>query len=515
MKKFKFALLTFMTALISVGFTACSDDDDLKNVSVTGVTITPTTLTLKAGTTGTLTATVVPENAAVTTVAWSSSDTNIATIENGIVTAISEGSTTIKVKTDDGGFTATCEVTVTNDAPAFDESKYHFDLFLTVGKHGGMSSKNTTVVNSVNKLTADMGTITVKGEGTELGDYSMESISKGKYYYQIPSSNDRFVKYQIKNNAVQVIAERPFKANSYKVRSYTHAWIDDNTLVIMSTNGKKDKILYTKLNAEDLTILAEGELNIPAPTNWLKLTSSGILTYRKSDNRLYYFYYWKETDGLTNIDQQEPNFHTAIINPSTLEVEKDVLSPIECEMAGSAYGELMQNCVMYDEADNLYLACFHEEDNAFFKGILLRINKGETEFDASYNGYPNADGKLLTIQYLEGNKALVYARNDNADRPAADKQPGIDAYSHYYAILDLTTGTKTRLSYDGKEIGYSGGRFSQRSVIFNNKAYIGVNTEEDANAVIYIYDIKTGNVEKGAEVDGRFYFDMIRVIEND
>lgn len=354
-----------------------------------------------------------------------------------------------------------------------------------------------------------------KREGSELGDYSMETISKGKYYYQIPATNDRFVKYQIKNNAVQVIAERPFKANSYKVRSYTHAWIDDNTLVIMSTNGKKDKILYTKLNAEDLTILAEGELNIPAPTNWLKLTSSGILTYRKSDNRLYYFYYWKETDGLTNIDQQEPNFHTAIINPSTMEVEKDVLSPIECEMAGSAYGELMQNCVMYDEADNLYLACFHEEDNAFFKGILLRINKGETEFDASYNGYPNADGKLLTIQYLEGNKALVYARNDNADRPAADKQPGIDAYSHYYAILDLTTGTKTRLSYDGKEIGYSGGRFSQRSVIFNNKAYIGVNTEEDANAVIYIYDIKTGNVEKGAEVDGRFYFDMIRVIEND
>ena len=84
----------------------------------------------------------------------------------------------------------------------------------------------------------------------------METISKGKYYYQIPATNDRFVKYQIKNNEVQVIAERPLKANSYKVRSYTHAWIDDNTLVIMSTNGKKDKILYTKLNAEDLTILA-------------------------------------------------------------------------------------------------------------------------------------------------------------------------------------------------------------------------------------------------------------------
>ena len=262
MKKFKFALLTFMTALISLGFTACSDDDDLKNVSVTGVTITPTTLTLKAGTTGTLTATVVPENAAVTTVAWSSSDTNIATIENGIVTAISEGSTTIKVKTDDGGFTATCEVTVTNDAPAFDESKYHFDLFLTVGKHGGMSSKNTTVVNSVNKLTADMGTITVKGEGTELGDYSMESISKGKYYYQIPSSNDRFVKYQIKDNKVIECASSPFKTNTYKVRSYTHAWIDDNTLVVMAANGDASKVIWSKLNTDNMSILAEGTLDV-------------------------------------------------------------------------------------------------------------------------------------------------------------------------------------------------------------------------------------------------------------
>jgi len=154
-----------------------------------------------------------------------------------------------------------------NPDPEVNEDNYHFDLFVTVDKHGGMSSKNTTIVHSVNSLATEQGVITVKREGSELGDYSMETISKGKYYYQIPATNDRFVKYQIKNNAVQVIAERPFKANSYKVRSYTHAWIDDNTLVIMSTNGKKDKILYTKLNAEDLTILAEGELNIPAPTN--------------------------------------------------------------------------------------------------------------------------------------------------------------------------------------------------------------------------------------------------------
>ena len=138
-------------------------------------------------------------------------------------------------------------------------------------------------------------------------------------------------------------------------------------------------MIYTKLNAKDLTILDEGTLNIPDPTNWTKLTSSGILTYRKSDNRLYYFYYWKEKAGLTIASEQEPNFHTAIINPVTMEVEKDIKSPVEGEMAGSAYGELMQNCVMYDEAGNLYLAALPMKiSNADFCFVSMPVNMSLT-----------------------------------------------------------------------------------------------------------------------------------------
>lgn len=98
MKKFKFALLAFMTALISFAFTACSDDDEVKDVPVTAVTVSPTTLALKTGTTGTLTATVAPENATVTTVSWTSSDDKIATVDKGVVTAVAEGTATITVK---------------------------------------------------------------------------------------------------------------------------------------------------------------------------------------------------------------------------------------------------------------------------------------------------------------------------------------------------------------------------------------------------------------------------------
>ena len=291
MKKIKFALFAFMVALTSFAFTACDDDDKVEVVPVTGVSVGPETLELKEGTTGTLTAAVVPSNATVATVTWSSSDESVATVDKGVVTAVAEGTATITAKTDDGGFTATCNVTVTKETPAFDESKYHFDLFLTVGKHGGMSSKNTTVVNSISKLTADMGVITITGEGTELNDYAMECISKGKYYYQIPSDENRFVKYQIKDNKVVVIKDCPFKGNVYKVRSYTHAWLDDNTLLIMSANGKKTGVIWTKLNTADMSIIDEGELNISVPEGYSKLTSSGILTYRQADNKLFYFYY--------------------------------------------------------------------------------------------------------------------------------------------------------------------------------------------------------------------------------
>lgn len=79
---------------------------------VTGVTLDKTELTLTAGETGKLTATLSPEEAANKAVHWTSSDTSVATVVYGTVTAVNAGKTTITVETVDGGFKATAEVTV-------------------------------------------------------------------------------------------------------------------------------------------------------------------------------------------------------------------------------------------------------------------------------------------------------------------------------------------------------------------------------------------------------------------
>ena len=107
MKKALFAALCCLLAV-----SACKKDE--QEVHVTGVSVSPATLSLVEGTSDQLRATVTPSDAANKSVSWTSSATAIATVDNtGKVTAVSAGTATITVKTADGGKTATCAVTVT------------------------------------------------------------------------------------------------------------------------------------------------------------------------------------------------------------------------------------------------------------------------------------------------------------------------------------------------------------------------------------------------------------------
>ena len=83
------------------------------------VVLSHDTMTLAAGgATGKLTATVLPETASSKKVIWSSADTSIATVANGIVTPLKTGTVTITVITADGLNSANCVVTVVSEKTA-------------------------------------------------------------------------------------------------------------------------------------------------------------------------------------------------------------------------------------------------------------------------------------------------------------------------------------------------------------------------------------------------------------
>ena len=90
----------------------CTVTVTANSVAVTGITIDKTEISKVAGETEKLSATVAPDNATDKKVTWTTSDANVATVdESGNVTAVAAGSATITAKA--GDKTATCSVTVT------------------------------------------------------------------------------------------------------------------------------------------------------------------------------------------------------------------------------------------------------------------------------------------------------------------------------------------------------------------------------------------------------------------
>ena len=82
-------------------------------IKVKSVKMNCSSLNLSDGTCEDLTATITPKNATNKKVTWSSSNTNVATVDqNGMITTVAPGQAVITVKTSDGGYTATCTVNV-------------------------------------------------------------------------------------------------------------------------------------------------------------------------------------------------------------------------------------------------------------------------------------------------------------------------------------------------------------------------------------------------------------------
>ncbi|WP_281615053.1 carbohydrate-binding protein [Flammeovirga sp. SubArs3] len=84
------------------------------NVSVTGVSLDQNNVSLQVSETAQLTAVVTPLNATNQTITWSSSNTNVASVNNGFISANGAGTANISVTTADGNHSATAVITVTN-----------------------------------------------------------------------------------------------------------------------------------------------------------------------------------------------------------------------------------------------------------------------------------------------------------------------------------------------------------------------------------------------------------------
>lgn len=103
---------TQITVTVGGQTASCTVTVTPRTISVESITLNKTQLSMVKGATETLAATVLPTTATDKAVTWKSSDTAVATVENGVVTAVAAGNATITATA--GGKTAICAVTVTN-----------------------------------------------------------------------------------------------------------------------------------------------------------------------------------------------------------------------------------------------------------------------------------------------------------------------------------------------------------------------------------------------------------------
>ena len=146
---------------------ACGGKSYASAVPVLGVTLDKATMSLTAGSTGTLIVTIDPTDAANKSLTWTSDNEAVATVdENGKVTAVAEGTAHITAKTVDGEKTAVCAVTVTAKSSG--------------GSSSGGSSSPSYSVTTPGKT--ENGTVTVSPKNAKKGTTVTITVTPDKGY---------------------------------------------------------------------------------------------------------------------------------------------------------------------------------------------------------------------------------------------------------------------------------------------------------------------------------------------
>ena len=171
-------LASVFALAVMFGTVSCSDDDEKEGtIAVSAVAVNPTTAAVKPGATVILSATVTPEDATDKTITWSSSDEKVATVDGGKVTGVAEGTATITATTKSGDKTATCTVTVSEDAPAVIEDTLEGNITAdrTISAANKNFLKGFVYVKSGATLTIEAGSV-IKGISVASGERAASLI---------------------------------------------------------------------------------------------------------------------------------------------------------------------------------------------------------------------------------------------------------------------------------------------------------------------------------------------------
>jgi hypothetical protein len=221
------------------------------------VSLSASSVALKTGDTRQLTASVRPDNADNKAVNWSSSDPSVATVSGGLVTAVSPGSATIRVSTVEGGYTATCAVTVEErsfvvETPQPEGNKGSIEVSLNLPASGSFSC--TFALSLPQGFHLDESGTSLAADLT--ADYQLDISSQGGNTWQ----------FEIRQKSLRSLRAGTSYRNLVDV-AYT---MDES----VSSGDYEVKLTDVELKMSDNTVIREEEIKVSVTAG----NTTGILS---------------------------------------------------------------------------------------------------------------------------------------------------------------------------------------------------------------------------------------------
>ncbi len=327
-------------------FTVASKSDPTPEViHVTSVSLNVASKSLTVGDTFTLSATVLPNNASDKSVSFTSSNSSVASVaSSGLVTALSAGTTTIKVTTIDGNKTASCQVNVTKK---------------TASNQVVINSNNTSK-NTNNQITAlDEDDFTFEGTGITKFEAECSNVyPSGDTSYKFSSSK--------KGGSLTISFDKILiKGISLSIASYG----DKNTSVKVATSSNT--------SGQSMSLDSENKKEYTYSTFSTSASECTSITISSSAQKRFYLYSITLTLGAV-----DPIYPIAISLPSTYNLALNGSETLTPTVSPTNYN---QGNISWNSNDASTVSVNN--------GVITGLKEGSATITASIN---NESGLSLT-----------------------------------------------------------------------------------------------------------------------
>lgn len=497
--------------------TAAGKSDSVKitvNNPLKKITVDPATLTLKKGTSKTLSVKYDPadttDNKAVT---WESSDKSVATVDaNGKVTALKDGSATITAKV--GKLTATCALTVQEkkltgislDKTALELSKGQSSEALKVIYTPADTTDDKTVTwSSADEeiATVKNGVVTAKATGTTkitatVGTHKAEcTVTVNAKLTGIKVTPDKVTveKGQKANlNVTYLPADTTDeKAVTWKSENESVATVDENGVVTAVAGGKTKVIATAKANNK---ITAVCEVKVPIHTESIALNKTEITDLLKGKTeKLEVSFIPSNTEDSREVKWTSSAADIAAVDANgTVKALKEGTATIT---ATTADGKHTASCTVTVKEIHLTDVKLDEMKNPseLFKGEKHQIKIGLNPIDTTDNviyTFASSDEKVVSV---DKNGMVTALKNGKATITITVKTTNTDFEKTLTYDITVEEIPLESIEIKGDVTSLEEGKTTKLNVVFNP-----TNTTDDKTVVWSSSDTKVATVDANGVV---------------